>query len=79
MSPGRARLVILFLFAVNCVLWSQSRYGTLPQAQVINTSGGLAKRILLELQHSHGEYDFEGAEKHVSPNLHYSSGGRVTD
>jgi sodium/potassium/calcium exchanger 6 len=47
MSLGSAKLLFVFVFVINCVLWSQSRYGQLPQATELGRESGLVKRILL--------------------------------
>ena len=48
MSLGSAKLLFVFIFAVNCVLWSQSRYGQFPQSSVLRGEYSLVKRISLE-------------------------------
>ncbi|KAJ7494690.1 Sodium/calcium exchanger protein-domain-containing protein [Mycena galericulata] len=49
MSLASPRVVFVFLFALNCVLWSSSRYGQLPQTSFLHGENSLVKRISLEL------------------------------
>ena len=47
MAPASSRLIFVFLLVINCILWSQSRYGTLSTEH-----NSLVKRIFSELTDS---------------------------
>ncbi|KAF8962752.1 Sodium/calcium exchanger protein-domain-containing protein [Flammula alnicola] len=49
MSNGTARFVFIILFAVNCILWSKSRYGQPMEASSLHSEVSLVKRISYEL------------------------------
>ncbi|KAJ7104199.1 Sodium/calcium exchanger protein-domain-containing protein [Mycena belliarum] len=52
MTLASPRVAFVFLFAVNCVLWSSSRYGQIPRATFLHGENSLVKRISLELADS---------------------------
>jgi hypothetical protein len=62
MSTGLAKLSLLVLFVVNCVLWSQSRYGHIQGPYVPSV---LIKRISYELEHADSSVSFDGTVKQV--------------
>jgi hypothetical protein len=51
MAAGHAKLAFVLVFAINCVLWSQSRYAQVPGAQPRPSLLGLVSRASLD-----GEY-----------------------
>jgi hypothetical protein len=64
MSSSTTRLVFVLIFVLNCILWSQSRYGQLHQFQSL-TSPSLTKRYLVELGYVNGSngFDDEGGKE----------------
>ncbi|KAJ7707755.1 Sodium/calcium exchanger protein-domain-containing protein [Mycena rosella] len=49
MALTSPRAVFIFLFALNCVLWSSSRYAQIPHSSFLHGEHGLVKRISMEL------------------------------
>ncbi|KAJ7475807.1 Sodium/calcium exchanger protein-domain-containing protein [Mycena latifolia] len=49
MTLTSPRVVFVLLFALNCVLWSSSRYGQIPHGSFLHGENSLVKRISLEL------------------------------
>lgn len=56
MSSGSAKLVFILVFIINCVLWSQSRYGQFESLNSQLQERSLVKRISYELAHHGLEY-----------------------
>lgn len=64
-----ARLAFVVILVVNCIIWSQGRYGSIPHSQSLVADGrpSLVKRYLVELGYVNGTYDaFNHGEKSVS-------------
>ncbi|KAJ7637723.1 Sodium/calcium exchanger protein-domain-containing protein [Mycena polygramma] len=49
------RLIFVALFALNCVLWSSSRYGQVPRSGFLHGEHSLVKRISLELANPYAQ------------------------
>ncbi|KAJ7867665.1 hypothetical protein B0H14DRAFT_2730614 [Mycena olivaceomarginata] len=49
MSLASSRLIFAVIFALNCVLWSSSRYGEIPRTSFLHGDNSLVKRISYEL------------------------------
>ncbi|KAF7336627.1 hypothetical protein MVEN_02097200 [Mycena venus] len=49
MSLASPRLIFVVVFALNCVLWSSSRYGEIPRTSFLYGDNSLVKRISYEL------------------------------
>lgn len=64
MSSASPRVVFVVLFAVNCVLWSSSRYGQLPQPGFLHGENSLVKRISFELANPNASI-FDASETEV--------------
>lgn len=47
-SFGSARFIFVVVFVLNCVLWSQSRYGQLRESSVLHGERSLVKRLVSE-------------------------------
>ncbi|KAJ7158796.1 Sodium/calcium exchanger protein-domain-containing protein [Mycena filopes] len=65
MPSASPRAIFVVLFAVNCVLWSSSRYGQVSQSSFLHGENSLVKRISLELLNSSPSDDV--AEKQCRP------------
>ncbi|KAJ7739766.1 Sodium/calcium exchanger protein-domain-containing protein [Mycena maculata] len=66
MPLASPRVVFVVLFALNCVLWSSSRYGEVPHSGFLHGENSLVKRISLELSNPNA-FTFEGGEKQCRP------------
>ncbi|KAJ6619704.1 Sodium/calcium exchanger protein-domain-containing protein [Mycena sp. CBHHK59/15] len=66
MSLASLRIVFVVLFALNCVLWSSSRYGHIPHTSFLHGETSLVKRLSLELTNSNPT-TFDAAEKQCRP------------
>ncbi|KAH9949911.1 Sodium/calcium exchanger protein-domain-containing protein [Amylocystis lapponica] len=51
MWAGLPKLVFVSIFAVNCILWSNSRYGQTRSLRPLSTAGQFSKRDLLALSY----------------------------
>ncbi|KAJ7170645.1 Sodium/calcium exchanger protein-domain-containing protein [Mycena crocata] len=66
MTLAAPRVVFVVLFALNCVLWSSSRYGHVPRTSFIHGENSLVKRISLELANPNAS-SLDIAEKQCRP------------
>lgn len=72
MASSLPKLVFGLLFVVNCILWSQGRYGQIQSHTVDIGRPSLAKRYLVELGYTKSSFDpFEGAVTQVRNKLLY--------
>ncbi|KII89956.1 hypothetical protein PLICRDRAFT_40138 [Plicaturopsis crispa FD-325 SS-3] len=66
MSPGLAKLVFVSVFAINRVLWSQGRYGTLPASSHKSLGAYFAKRDL-SFGSEHGNTSYAVSQTKCEP------------
>lgn len=55
-----ARLIFVLVFVINCILWSQSRYGQMHQTSLASGGPGLMKRYMMELGYAEGTIEMAG-------------------
>ncbi|KAJ7274389.1 Sodium/calcium exchanger protein-domain-containing protein [Mycena haematopus] len=66
MPTASPRLIFVLVFALNCVLWSSSRYGEIPRASLLHGDNSLVKRISYELANPNAP-TLDIAEKQCRP------------
>ncbi|KAF7374890.1 hypothetical protein MSAN_00375100 [Mycena sanguinolenta] len=66
MPLASPRLIFAVVFALNCVLWSSSRYGEIPRTSFIHGENSLVKRISYELTNPNAP-TWEITEKQCRP------------
>ncbi|KAJ6513253.1 Sodium/calcium exchanger protein-domain-containing protein [Mycena sanguinolenta] len=66
MPLASPRLIFAVVFALNCVLWSSSRYGEIPRTSFLHGGNSLVKRISYELANSNAP-TWEVTEKQCRP------------
>lgn len=74
MASGVPRFIFLFIFVLNCLLWSYSRFAEVPsRASNLSYSGGsfADKRGLLELQYANSTQYVETKDKASRICSHY--------
>lgn len=64
MTLASPRVVFVVLFALNCVLWSSSRYGQIPHTSFLHGENSLVKRISFELANPNASI-LDAGEKQV--------------
>ncbi|KAK7033131.1 Sodium/calcium exchanger protein-domain-containing protein [Favolaschia claudopus] len=67
MALASPRLIFVLVFALNCVLWSSSHYGEIPQTSLLYGDNSLVKRISLELANPNGSSLEMAMEKQCRP------------
>lgn len=65
MSLASSRLIFAVIFALNCVLWSSSRYGEIPRTSFLHGDNSLVKRISYELTNPNATTWDDALEKQV--------------
>lgn len=73
MSSASARFFFVLVLAINCILWSQSRYGQFKQSGILHGEHSLVKRISEELLNPSGVNVSILAEKEVSLLVEHSA------
>jgi hypothetical protein len=71
MGFGSARLAFVLLLSLNCLLWSQTRYGRVVETHQIDPHVSLVKRIYFDLAHSNEAYGSDNLEKQVGHTSDY--------
>ncbi|KAF8206423.1 Sodium/calcium exchanger protein-domain-containing protein [Mycena galopus ATCC 62051] len=66
MALTAPRLIFVVIFALNCVLWSSSRYGEIPRASFLHGGNSLVKRISEELANPNAP-TWDAVEKQCRP------------